>query len=138
MIRAAALLALLAAAPADAAELVVTVTGGAEGRGRAAIAVFAAEADWMKRPVAQLRAGFGPGGVARATLDVPAGEVAVSVYWDRDDDGEIDTNFLGIPTEAFGFSNGASATFGPPGWSKAKLTLPQSGAAIAISLEVAD
>ena len=129
---------LLLAPPAGAADLTVRVIGGAEGEGVAMISVFAAEADWMQRPADGARVGFGPDGTAEAALTAPAGPVAVSVWWDRDGDGTLDANLLGIPTEAFGFSNGASATFGPPGWSKAKLTLPQSGAAIAISLEVAD
>jgi len=48
------------------------------------------------------------------------GEYAVRVFHDENKNGKIDTNFLGIPTEDYGYSNDASGWFGPPSWEKAK------------------
>ncbi len=51
----------------------------------------------------------------RVTLhDLPAGGYAISVFHDADLDGELNTNLMGIPTEAYGFSNNARGSFGPP------------------------
>jgi uncharacterized protein (DUF2141 family) len=48
------------------------------------------------------------------------GEYAVRVYHDENKNAKLDTNFLGIPTEDYGFSNNVSAWFGPPSWDRAK------------------
>jgi uncharacterized protein (DUF2141 family) len=65
-------------------------------------------------------------GTVRATFDaVPSGPFAVSAFHDADGDGELDTNLLGIPQEGYGFSRDASAPFGPPDFSAARLTLAE-------------
>jgi uncharacterized protein (DUF2141 family) len=48
------------------------------------------------------------------------GEYALKVFHDEDEDKELDTNFLGIPSEAYGFSNNAEGSFGPAAWEDAK------------------
>ncbi len=53
-------------------------------------------------------------------LDLPFGEYAVKAFHDEDADDDLDTNFLGIPTEDYGFSNNARGTFGQPSWKDAK------------------
>lgn len=39
-------------------------------------------------------------------------------FHDENDNKEIDTNWIGIPKEGFGFSNDARGTFGPPSHKK--------------------
>jgi len=46
--------------------------------------------------------------------NLPYGNYAASVYHDENDNGELDTNFIGIPKEVYGFSNNAKGMFGPP------------------------
>lgn len=45
---------------------------------------------------------------------VAAGTYAVSVFHDENSNGKLDTNFMGIPREGVGASNGAKGHFGPP------------------------
>ena len=45
--------------------------------------------------------------------DLPYGEYAIKLFHDENIDGELNSNFLGIPTEDYGFSNNATGTFGP-------------------------
>ena len=52
--------------------------------------------------------------------DIPYGEYAVKAFHDEDGDDKIDTNFLGIPTESYGFSNNVMGLFGPPDFEDAK------------------
>lgn len=52
--------------------------------------------------------------------NIPDGIYAISVFHDEDGNGEITTNFLGIPKESYGASNNAKGTFGPPKWENAK------------------
>ena len=44
----------------------------------------------------------------------PLGTYAVSAFHDENSNGKLDTNFLGIPREGVGASNGAQGHFGPP------------------------
>ena len=51
--------------------------------------------------------------------DLPDGIYAIAILHDENDDARMNKNMLGIPKEGFGFSNNASAPFGPPPFSKA-------------------
>jgi uncharacterized protein (DUF2141 family) len=46
--------------------------------------------------------------------NLPAGEYALAVFHDENDNGKLDTNWLGIPKEKVAFSNAEMRTFGPP------------------------
>ena len=46
--------------------------------------------------------------------DLPEGVYALAVFHDENGNNELDTNWLGIPREAFGFSKGKVKMFGPP------------------------
>jgi len=46
--------------------------------------------------------------------DIPSGEYALAVFHDENENGELDTNWLGIPKEKVAFSKGKMKTFGPP------------------------
>ncbi len=46
--------------------------------------------------------------------DLPNGNYAIAVYHDANENNKLDKNFLGIPTEKYGFSNDAMGSFGPP------------------------
>lgn len=46
--------------------------------------------------------------------DIPPGTYALAVIHDENMNGELDANWLGIPTEGVGFSNDAHALLGPP------------------------
>ncbi|MEP6390977.1 MAG: MipA/OmpV family protein [Halioglobus sp.] len=57
--------------------------------------------------------------------DIPAGEYALMVYYDENDNLKIDKNFIGIPTEPLGFSNEYEPK-GPPSFSRAAFQLSES------------
>ena len=51
------------------------------------------------------------------------GDYAVSVFHDENENEKLDSGFMGIPNEPYGFSNDAMGTFGPPSFEKAKMKL---------------
>lgn len=55
--------------------------------------------------------------------NIPFGEYAIKAFHDEDGDNKVDTNFIGMPTESYGFSNNAKGFFGPPSFEKAKFHL---------------
>lgn len=63
-------------------------------------------------------------GTARHIFEnIPYGTYAVRLYHDANDNEELDTNFMGIPKEAYGFSNNARGRFGLPSFDEAAFTL---------------
>ena len=52
-------------------------------------------------------------------LDIPPGTYALAVSHDENMNGKLDTNWLGIPKEGYGFSNEAKAGFGAPSFAAA-------------------
>lgn len=51
--------------------------------------------------------------------DIPPGTYAMAVVHDENMNGKLDTNFLGIPLEGYGFSNDAKGPLGAPPFSAA-------------------
>jgi len=51
--------------------------------------------------------------------DIPPGTYAMAVVHDENMNGKLDTNWIGIPTEGYGFSNDAKASLGAPSFSAA-------------------
>ena len=49
--------------------------------------------------------------------DLPEGKYAIRYFHDENDNQKMDSNFVGIPKEGYGFSNNAKAYFGPPSFS---------------------
>ena len=53
---------------------------------------------------------------------LPSGSYAIAILHDENDDQKMNKNVLGIPREGYGFSNNATAAFGPPRYSKASFS----------------
>ncbi len=60
-------------------------------------------------------------------------QVAISVIHDKDLDGKLDSNFVGIPREPVGVSNNIEGSFGPPPFAKAKRIF-EEGDSVAIKM----
>ncbi|NHB67762.1 DUF2141 domain-containing protein [Perlabentimonas gracilis] len=54
------------------------------------------------------------------------GKYAFKFIHDENNNNKLDTNWLGIPKEGFGFSNNPSMTFGPPSFEKTIFELNES------------
>lgn len=56
---------------------------------------------------------------------VPAGRYALAAGIDENNNGKVDVNFFGVPSEPVSFSKGAEASmFGPPAFDDAALEVP--------------
>ncbi len=61
------------------------------------------------------------------TVDsIVGGNYAVSVFHDKNNNDELDTNFIGIPKEPYAFSNNAKGMFGPPNFEQCRFLLENS------------
>jgi uncharacterized protein (DUF2141 family) len=66
--------------------------------------------------------------------DLPPRRYAVIVFHDENDNGRLDENGWGVPTEGYGFSNNAQGFLGAPSFAAAEITLGEKNQSIAISL----
>jgi uncharacterized protein (DUF2141 family) len=66
--------------------------------------------------------------------DIPPGTYALVVIHDENMNGKLDTNWLGIPTEGYGFSNDVKALLGSPSFSAASFKYAGGTLDLTISL----
>ncbi|MEQ9468110.1 MAG: DUF2141 domain-containing protein [Ekhidna sp.] len=62
------------------------------------------------------------------------GFYAISIFQDENGNGKLDSNFMGIPTEPYAFSNNAKGMFGPPSFEDCRFEVAQGGNEIVIRL----
>ena len=126
-ILAAAGLAGLVAFQAPAADLTVEVRGIRSDDGRVLLAVHGlATKDTFPSGDEVAAAGREPAraGTVRFVIDdLAPGRYALTAFHDENGNDDLDTNLLGIPKEGYGFGNDAKATFGPPGFEAAAVTV---------------
>jgi len=58
--------------------------------------------------------------------NIKPGKYAFKFIHDENMNDKLDTNWMGIPKEGFGFSNNPSMTFGPPSFDKTVFELKES------------
>ena len=68
--------------------------------------------------------------------DLPPGEYAVAAFHDANGDGELNANFVGMPTEGYGFSNGARGFMGPPAFGAAAVTVERDARPLRIVVPI--
>jgi len=66
--------------------------------------------------------------------NIPFDTYAISIYHDLNENGELDSNFIGIPKEPIGFSNNYFPKFGPPKFKKAAIDLNQKELELNVNL----
>jgi len=111
--------------PALAADLEVTVTQIRSDQGQVMLALTNNAEDFTaRRWLVGLTQPAKPGSIRFVLPDLAAGDYAISVIHDENSNGKLDSNFLGVPTEGYGFSNNARGNFGPPEFAAARFGLP--------------
>lgn len=125
-------------ANATAAELEVRIGGVANDTGEVGCTLYAGPTGFPMDP-APARSVWVParsGGVMCRFPDVPPGDYAVAVSHDLNGNRKTDTNFLGIPTEAWGVSNNVRPGLRAPRFDEARFAVCDC-ASLAIDVAVA-
>jgi len=122
---------------ADKGDLTIVLKGFENNDGMAMIAVSNSQEDYDTKdePYRGNESKIVNNATSWTVDNLPFGEYAIKVFHDEDDDGELDTNFIGAPTEDYGFSNDARGTFGPASWEDAKFLFNSSKDTIYIAVE---
>lgn len=66
--------------------------------------------------------------------DIPPGTYAMAVIHDENMSGKLETNWLGIPTEGYGFSNDAKGVIGVPSFAAA--SFPYDGRNVDLTMRL--
>lgn len=66
--------------------------------------------------------------------DIAPGTYALAIVHDENMNGKLDTNWLGIPTEGYAFSNDAKALLGAPTFSAASFSYSTGNLDMTISM----
>ena len=122
----------------DAARLTVTITGVEEQKGKLQVALFnTAEGypDKAKPYKAKVIDVTGGDSWQAVFEDLPAGDYAVAVYHDKNGNGKLDKNLVGIPVEDYGFSNDTRGTrMSAPSFEDTKMAVSGGDAQVAIEV----
>ena len=89
------------------------------------VALYHSEDSFLKKPIKGTISEVKEGKAKSTFTDLEPGIYAVSAFYDKNANGKMDTNFLGIPKEPTAMSNNAKARFGPPKYKDAKFELKE-------------
>jgi len=104
----------------DVSEFRLYIEGINELKGEIRIAMFDSKEKYTKDPIHAIVIPVDSTTIIWTQEMLPFGEYAIAVYHDKNENGKIDTNLLGIPKEDYGFSNNARGRFGPASWQDSK------------------
>ncbi len=124
------------AAPVDGG-LRVRIDGFRSRAGQARVALFRAATGFPAEHGQALETWVGPipqGRLEVRFAELAPGPLAVAVIHDADEDGRLDRNLFGVPSEGFGVSNNPDPGSGPPSYAQARFDLPPEGQTITIRM----
>jgi len=119
-----------ATAQDEMGSLTINVTNITDGEGNIHISIYRPTDKWLSRKSKNIfkeleiaRSTFTAEGTASAEIELPQGNYAISLYYDENGNGKLNTGFLiPIPKEPTGFSNGYKPG-GIPKYDRAAFTL---------------
>lgn len=126
---------IVAPLPAGAADLTLLLTG-ATGTGTVRAMVFTDAEGFagQTHPVAALAVVPRDNRVRVSIADLPAGPYAVAAYQDVNGNQQLDRNWLGAPSEPYGFSRDARPGLAAVEFSEAVVEMPSAGMVLPIRL----
>ena len=138
-----ALLALLTVGPTPAqsessGKLTVNISGFPSSDGVAMVALHDSEQSYQGEETGAMDKKMAPvvNQETRVVFEnLTFGSYGVALYHDENGNGKLDTNAMGIPKEAYGFSNNAKGFFGKPGYKDVIFKMNSAEKQISINIE---
>lgn len=94
--------------------------------GQVMVSLFDSQENYLNKPTMYYATAVTDSLTASVVFrDLIPGEYAVVVFHDKNKNGQLDTNFLKIPKEKYGFSNNASGFIGPAPFEAVKFALAE-------------
>lgn len=107
----------------DAYDITVTIENLKSNEGKVLVGLYNSKEDFLSKEFMGEVVTISENSCAVTFKDVPKGIYAVSYVHDENENGKMDTNFVGIPKEDYGCSNNAKGFMSAPKWEDAKFEL---------------
>ena len=114
--------------------MVVKVENIKEVKGSLRIAIYNHEDHFLSKEVASDGRAIQNESITFSFEGLENGMYAVSIFHDENNNGKLDSNLMGIPSEPYAFSNNAKGLFGPPSFEDCKFEISGSEKQIVITL----
>jgi len=95
-------------------------------KGSILIALYDHKENYMKKSYKNAEVKVENGKAIIEFTNLEKREYAFSLFHDVNDNKKLDSNFLGIPKEPYGFSNNKKGSFGPPKFESTKFSLTEN------------
>lgn len=115
-------------------EIVVRITNIKSNSGKIYVALYDSETSFLEKSYKAVIGTIENQSCQVVFKDIPEGVYAISLFHDENDNHKMDSNFLGIPKEAYGSSNNASGFMGPPKWKDAQFEIQNNSVTQTIKL----
>ena len=99
------------------------------------VAIFNSEKTFLNTPFLSKSELAKTGEMVFEFEGVPNGEYTISIYHDKNKNGELDKNLMGIPLEPYGVSKDGKSMFGPPNYKDALFAVENSNVSLKITLD---
>ena len=103
--------------------LTVKISGLKSSTGAVLVGLYNSDGTFLKKAYKGVTSDIKSNEATVTFSNIPKGEYAISAYHDKNKNGKLDTNFIGIPKEDYASSNNAKGVMGPPKYEDAKFDL---------------
>ena len=103
--------------------LTVSVSGLKSNTGILKVGLYNSEGTFLKSTYKSITSEIKGNGATVTFVGIPKGEYGISTYQDENNNGKLDKNMMGIPSEDFACSNDAKGFMGPPKYKDAKFNI---------------
>ncbi|MCA1918666.1 MAG: DUF2141 domain-containing protein [Flavobacterium piscis] len=104
-------------------KLTVSVSGLKNNSGTVKVGLYNSDGTFLKTTYKSVASKIKDNNAVVIFDNLPAGEYAISTYHDENNNGKLDKNMMGIPSEDYAASNNAKGFMGPPAYKDAKFVL---------------
>ncbi len=119
-----------------AADIHLSLTGMMDAQGFVQIGVFATAENFpYSAALHSQRIAVTETPITMSFSGLATGRYAIAAYHDSNNNQQLDTNFFGLPTERYGFSQNVRGLFGPPDFEAAAFELQKPHEKLTIDLE---
>jgi uncharacterized protein (DUF2141 family) len=108
---------------AQNSNLTVKISGLKDNSGIVKVGLYNSEQTFLKTTYKSMISEIKNNQATVTFTGIPAGEYAISTFHDENNNGILDKNMMGIPSEDYAASNNAKGFMGPPSYKDAKFTV---------------
>jgi uncharacterized protein (DUF2141 family) len=103
--------------------LTVSVSGLKSNTGVLKVGLYNSDGTFLKSTYKGINSEIKDNSATVTFVDIPKGEYGISAFQDENNNGKLDKNVMGIPSEDFACSNNAKGFMGPPKYEDAKFSI---------------